>query len=81
MTPLKEITRSRKFDALHVALSPILAYLDDPAILDIMVNADGRVWIDEIARGLSCTQTLMKPEEVERIIRLLAASINAEIND
>ncbi len=81
MTSLKEITRSRKLDALLVALTPILTYLDDPAIVEIMVNADGRVWVDEIGRGLSCTQTLMKPEEVERIIRLLAASINAEVND
>ena len=32
--------------ALRVALSPILVYLDDPAIIEIMVNADGRVWVD-----------------------------------
>ncbi len=81
MAPIEDITRNRKLDALRVALSPILVYLDDPVIIEIMVNADGRVWVDEIARGMSCTMTIMQPEEVERIIRLLAASINAEVND
>ncbi len=81
MPPAKDVARNRKIEAFDIALDPIIEYLNNPAIIEIMVNADGKVWVDEIQSGMYFTEKVMMPDDVERIIRLLAASINTEVND
>lgn len=81
MPPSKDLVRIRKSDALRIALESITDYLNDPSIVEIMVNADGRIWVDALGSGMYCTGKVMQVEEVERIIRLLASSVNSEIND
>ncbi|NTV61767.1 MAG: P-type conjugative transfer ATPase TrbB [Chlorobiaceae bacterium] len=81
MALLKDLSRSRKYDALMTALAPIMVYLDDSLVLEIMVNADGKVWIDKIREGVFFSHVVMVPDDVERIIRLLAAAMNTEVNE
>lgn len=49
--------------------------------MEIMLNADGRIWIDELGCGMSCTDIVMSAEDADRMIRLVAASSNTEINE
>jgi len=45
---------SRGARMLRTALGPaIAAFLEDPAIVEVMLNPDGRLWIDRLSSGLA----------------------------
>ena len=47
---------SRGARMLRTALGPaIAAFLEDPAIVEVMLNPDGRLWIDRFSTGLADT--------------------------
>ncbi len=50
----------------------ITGWLEDPAIVEIMLNPDGRLWIDRLIGGLSDTGKRLSTEDGERIVRLVA---------
>lgn len=67
------ITLDRKTAALRQSLgSTIAAALDNPRVVEVMVNPDGKIWIDQIGEGRSDTGHVMSPADAERILRLLA---------
>jgi len=64
---------------LRSALGPaIAAWLDEPTISEIMLNADGRMWVDRLDAGMSDTGELLTAAQAERIIRLVAHHVGAE---
>ena len=64
---------------LRTALgSAIAGFLDDPGIAEVMLNADGSLWIDRLASGMAATGEHLSPAEGERIIRLVAHHVGAE---
>lgn len=64
---------------LRTALGPAIAgWLEDPAIVEVMLNPDGRLWIDRLAGGLSDTGECLAAADGERIIRLVAHHVGAE---
>jgi type IV secretion system protein VirB11 len=64
---------------LRTALGPAIArWLDDPTIVEIMLNPDGRLWIDRLAEGLGDTGEVLSPADGERIVRLVAHHVGAE---
>lgn len=73
-------SQARRAAALRSVLQPILPFLDDPAVVEIMLNADGVVWIDRIGPGMSRTDVRMPPAEAERMLRLVASEILVELN-
>lgn len=72
--------QARRSSALRSALSPILPFLEDDAVIEIMLNADGSVWVERAKAGMSRSQVLMSPEEAERMLRLIAAEMRLELN-
>jgi len=41
---------------LRTALGPSIAgWLDDPAVIEVMLNPDGRLWVDRLGEGISDT--------------------------
>lgn len=56
------------------------AWLADPAIIEIMLNPDGRLWVDRLGEGLCETGEHMAPADGERIIRLVAHHVGAEVH-
>src|SRR3546814_11942987 len=57
---------------LRTALGPAIArFLEDPAIVEVMLNPDGRLWVDRLSGGLSDTGELLSPSDGARIIPLL----------
>lgn len=66
---------------LRTALGPaITRYLEDAAIVEVMLNPDGRLWIDRLSGGLSDTGEHLLAADGERIIRLVAHHVGAEVH-
>jgi type IV secretion system protein TrbB len=66
---------------LRTALgADIAAFLDDPAIVEVMLNPDGRLWIDRLAGGLEDTGARLSAADGERIVRLVAHHVGAEVH-
>jgi type IV secretion system protein VirB11 len=66
---------------LRTALGPVIAgYLEDPSIVEIMLNPDGRLWIDRLSGGLEDTGCRIPPTDAERIVRLVAHHVGAEVH-
>src|SRR5690606_29701413 len=72
-------SQGRSRAMLRTAMGPtIAAALADPLTQEIMVNPDGRLWIDRLGEGRIDTGTLYDPAQVERIIRLVASHARTE---
>ena len=66
---------------LRTALgASIAAWLDDPEIVEIMLNPDGRLWIDRLGSGLADTGIGVAAADGERIIRLVAHHVGSEVH-
>ncbi|UPK34625.1 P-type conjugative transfer ATPase TrbB [Bradyrhizobium sp. 186] len=66
---------------LRTALGPAIAgFLEDPAIVEVMLNPDGRLWIDRLSSGLTDTGKNISPSDGERIIRVVAHYVGAEVH-
>jgi type IV secretion system protein VirB11 len=66
---------------LRTALGPAIArWLDDPVIVEVMLNPDGRLWIDRLASGLSDTGEVLSAADGERIVRLVAHHVGSEVH-
>jgi type IV secretion system protein VirB11 len=66
---------------LRTALGPaITAFLEEPTIVEIMLNPDGRLWVDRLSGGLENTGERMSAADGERIVRLVAHHVGAEVN-
>lgn len=66
---------------LRTALgSAIAGHLDDPSIVEVMLNPDGRLWIDRLASGMEDTGTRITPADAERIVRLVAHHVGVEVH-
>ena len=79
--PFRAEAISRGARMLRTALGVhIAAWLEDPAIVDVMLNPDGRLWIDRLSNGLSDTGEYLSAADGERIIRLVAHHVGAEVH-
>jgi type IV secretion system protein VirB11 len=58
----------------------IAAAMRDPLVIEIMVNPDGALRLDHLGEGRTDTEVRMEPEQVERIIRLVASHARAEVH-
>lgn len=66
---------------LRSALGPaIAAWLEDPSIVEVMLNPDGRLWIDRLSGGLCDTGEFLAAADGERIVRLVAHHVGAEVH-
>lgn len=66
---------------LRTALGPAIArLLEDPAVVEVMLNPDGRIWVDRLSEGLADTGEMMSASDGERIVRLVAHHVGAEVH-
>ncbi|TIS88356.1 P-type conjugative transfer ATPase TrbB [Mesorhizobium sp.] len=72
---------SRGARMLRTALGPgIAGFLEDQAIVEVMLNPDGRLWVDRLREGLVATDESLVPADGERIVRLVAHHVGAEVH-
>ena len=66
---------------LRTALGPsIAAWLEDPSVVEVMLNPDGRLWVDRLTEGLADTGVRLSAADGERIVRLVAHHVGAEVH-
>jgi type IV secretion system protein VirB11 len=58
----------------------IAAALADPLVVEVMVNPDGALRLDRLGSGRTDTGVRLAPEQVERIVRLVASHARSEIH-
>jgi type IV secretion system protein VirB11 len=64
---------------LRTAMGTVIATaLEDPDVVEVMLNPDGLLWIDTVSRGRSSLGVSIAPHDAERIIRVVAAQVGAE---
>ena len=74
-------TAARQNKMLRSALGPaIAAALEDPQVVEVLLNADGALWVDRLAEGRVSTGLKLSREDAERIIRLVAAHLRLEVH-
>jgi type IV secretion system protein TrbB len=72
---------SRGARMLRTALGPaIAAWLEDPGVVEVMLNPDGRLWVDRLTEGLIDTGERLAASDGERIVRLVAHHVGAEVH-
>ncbi|WP_424340385.1 P-type conjugative transfer ATPase TrbB [Henriciella sp.] len=61
---------------LRTAFSPAIRQaLEAPDVIEVLVNPDGRLWLERHGIGLTLTDTVLSPEDRERVIRIVASSL------
>src|SRR5215471_3328914 len=66
---------------LRTALGPaIAAWIEDPNVVEVMLNPDGRLWVDRLTQGLVETGERLSAADGERIVRLVAHHVGAEVH-
>ena len=79
--PLRSETFARGARMLRTALGPSIAgLLADPAVVEVMLNPDGCLWVDRLGIGLTDTGENFSPADGERIVRLVAHHVGAEVH-
>lgn len=79
--PIRSEPASRGARMLRTALGAEIArWLEEPAVIEIMLNPDGQLWIDRLGEGLAATGHAMNAADGERVIRLVAHHIGAEVH-
>ena len=79
--PVKIEARSRGARMLRTAMgASISTWLADPQVIEIMLNPDGRLWVDRLGMGLSDSGDRLTAADGERIIRLVAHHVGAEVH-
>ncbi len=73
-------SQARRATALKSALGPILEFLNDDSVVEVMLNADGAVWIDQVGAGMRRTHVRMPAPDAERMLRLVASEMLVELN-
>jgi len=71
----------RRIRMLRTAMGPLIAQaLDDPDVVEIMLNPDGSLWLDRLSTGRAPMGAQLSAADGERIIRLVAAHVGAEVH-
>ncbi|WP_242129842.1 P-type conjugative transfer ATPase TrbB [Sphingobium sp. Sx8-8] len=66
---------------LRTAIGPMVGHwLTDPLVVEVMLNPDGCLWVDRLGTGLADTGRRLAPADAERIIRLVAHHVGAEVH-
>ena len=79
--PFRTEAHARGARMLRTALGPgIAGWLEDPGVVEVMLNPDGRLWIDRLREGVADTGQRLSPADGERIVRLVAHHVGAEVH-
>jgi type IV secretion system protein TrbB len=71
----------RRIRMLRTAMGPAIARaLEDPEVVEVLLNPDGSLWLDRLGTGRAPTGLTITPADAERIIRLVAAHVHAEVH-
>jgi type IV secretion system protein VirB11 len=71
----------RQMRMLRTAMGPVIAAaLEDPQVVEVMLNPDGSLWFDRLRTGREPAGVSLSADDAERIIRLVAAHLRMEVH-
>ncbi len=77
---VNEEARERLLQSLQHALGEvILGAMRDKTVVEIMVNPDGKIWVDRIGRGREWTGKRIDAGSAERVLRTLATHASISV--
>ena len=75
------VVLDRQTRMLRTAMGPTIARaLEDPEVIEILLNPDGSLWLDRLGSGRAPTGQMLTSQDAERIIRLVAAHVRVEVH-
>lgn len=75
------ISLDRRIAMLRTAMGPLIAAaLEDPDVVEVMLNPDGSLWVDRLSSGRAPLGAELSEADGERIIRLVAAHVGVEVH-
>ncbi|MGV3731350.1 MAG: P-type conjugative transfer ATPase TrbB [Sphingopyxis sp.] len=79
--PIRLEACHRSARMLRTAMGGAIAeWLADRDVIEIMLNPDGRLWVDRLGRGIEDSGETLSAADGERIIRLVAHHVGAEVH-
>ncbi len=74
-------SQDRRIQMLRTAMGPVIAAaLEDPDVVEVMLNPDRTLWVDRLSSGRAPLGVELPEADGERIIRLVAAHVGAEVH-
>ncbi|MBU2770117.1 P-type conjugative transfer ATPase TrbB [Acidithiobacillus caldus] len=75
-----QVYRERQMESLRRTLGDdVLGYLNDPAIIEIMLNQDGKIWVDVLGGDMEPRST-MDPVRAKMVIETVASMLDTSIS-
>lgn len=79
--PIAGESRQRSQKMLRTALGAcVWGWLQTDLVVEVMLNPDGRLWLDRLDEGLVDTGESLPADEAERVIRLVAHHVGLEVH-
>jgi P-type conjugative transfer ATPase TrbB len=80
MDTQKELVRQRLREKLERECgTAIMTALRDPSVVEVMLNPDGRLWIDVAGKGMECTGQTISAGNAESVLMTCAAMLQTTI--
>src|SRR5260363_435444 len=77
---LQQRAQQRKLEGLRRDFGPLcLQLLDTPDVIELMLNPDGRIWIDQLGIGMKDKGYRMPRAQAEKLLGDLAAILDTEL--
>ena len=70
---------ARRLEALRLAMTSIVRFLDDAEVIEIALNADGTIWVERIGRAHARHRGAMSTADAFRMLQLVANTMGTEI--
>lgn len=65
----------RVIDMIKTAFGPLGAMAQDPAVVEIMANPDGKVWVERVGASMVDSGLVLSPDERLGLIELVAGAV------
>src|SRR3546814_4800700 len=79
--PVAATATERQVRMLRTAMGPVIAAaLEDPEVVEVLLNPDGSLWLDRLRTGRERTDVVLPADDAARIIRLVAAHLRLEVH-
>jgi type IV secretion system protein VirB11 len=81
-TKRNETSQDRLLTMLSTAMGrEITSYLNDPVVVELMLNPDGNLWVDKLGEGRSFTNITIDAADAAQIIYLVASATDSVCNE
>ena len=76
VSEIKEISELRLKKLLKISLGEINNYLDDPNVVEVMLNSDKKLWVDTLTKGMYDTGIRVEPDSAIKTIQTVASYVD-----